>query len=409
MYPMPCLKIIDRISCIASLLTVAVLAVLVLFPAAGEAVPPWAERWLLPVLTAAAVGYLTNYVAIWLLFKPYRRHFGFIQGVIPRNRQGLGRELGVIIPEYLLRPDELAAGLGNMAQEYLDDPGLLRDINERSGQFLQRYGGAAAAYLLPLLEEAVTGAIHTRLTAGEAAGFCDRVVSRFMENPANRGLIAAGIAAEMEKRAPELTVILREEAKSGAADYLRREWPAVVMITGDGFAARIIDHLNWKHIEGYLRRKLSEPEVRAVISGELAGLSGRIRCWLTSPEGEARIADFLAANREMTTALLRDLLRTSIPPILEKLAGDEELRQAAATHILPRIRSFILHRIKREKLNIIHRFDLGGRIENSVSSMDMPTLHRMLLRAAGEHLTAIQILGYILGGAAGLLMAAAAG
>lgn len=49
MYPMPCLKIIDRISCIASLLTVAVLAVLVLFPAAGEAVPPWAERWLLPV------------------------------------------------------------------------------------------------------------------------------------------------------------------------------------------------------------------------------------------------------------------------------------------------------------------------------------------------------------------------
>lgn len=48
-------------------------------------------------------------------------------------------------------------------------------------------------------------------------------------------------------------------------------------------------------------------------------------------------------------------------------------------------------------------FDLPGRIEKEVNAMDMASFHAMLDRLMAQHLSAIQVLGYILGAAVGLL------
>ena len=80
---------------IATLTALAVTAVLRRLP--SPALPVWWTEWTLPVLTAAAVGYLTNYLAIWMLFRPYEPkrlwHWRF-QGVIPRHKEEIGRLLG---------------------------------------------------------------------------------------------------------------------------------------------------------------------------------------------------------------------------------------------------------------------------------------------------------------------------
>ena len=41
--------------------------------AAGWSGPEWFSFWVFPILVAAAVGYLTNFIAIEMLFKPYER------------------------------------------------------------------------------------------------------------------------------------------------------------------------------------------------------------------------------------------------------------------------------------------------------------------------------------------------
>ncbi len=72
--------------------------------------------------------------------------------------------------------------------------------------------------------------------------------------------------------------------------------------------------------------------------------------------------------------------------------------------LLPMVQAFILHRLKHDKDTIIRKLDLPGKIEKSVSEMDVAELHEMLVRASDNNLTVIQLLGYALGALAGMLL-----
>jgi len=60
----------------------------------------------------AVIGYVTNYVAIKLLFRPYRPlKFGsltvFPQGVIPREKKSLAKKVGEVVRDYILSEEEI--------------------------------------------------------------------------------------------------------------------------------------------------------------------------------------------------------------------------------------------------------------------------------------------------------------
>ena len=118
------LLVVQRALLIISVLT---LLVSVAFRC-GLPTPGWLPSWTLPVLLAAAVGYLTNAIAIMMLFKPFDqvggaegvRLFGqgfwrdgrwialvtlglWRQGVSPRHKRRRGEVLSVEIPRSLLR------------------------------------------------------------------------------------------------------------------------------------------------------------------------------------------------------------------------------------------------------------------------------------------------------------------
>ena len=73
-------------------------------------------------MTAAAVGFLTNFIAIEMLFKPYERTgFHWLrllslglwkQGMVPANKAKIGHVLGEEIPERLLKPGEISREIG---------------------------------------------------------------------------------------------------------------------------------------------------------------------------------------------------------------------------------------------------------------------------------------------------------
>jgi len=59
-----------------------------------------------------AIGYITNYIAIKLLFRPYKPiKFGnltiFPQGVIPREKKHLAKKVGEIVKDYILSEEEI--------------------------------------------------------------------------------------------------------------------------------------------------------------------------------------------------------------------------------------------------------------------------------------------------------------
>lgn len=60
----------------------------------------------------AVIGYVTNYVAIKLLFRPYKPlKIGnitvFPQGVIPREKEALARKVGEVVRDYILSEEEI--------------------------------------------------------------------------------------------------------------------------------------------------------------------------------------------------------------------------------------------------------------------------------------------------------------
>jgi uncharacterized membrane protein YheB (UPF0754 family) len=93
-------------------------------PLAAELVP-WLQ-YATPPLVGAFIGYLTNRVAIRMLFRPLRawRLFGkrvpLTPGVIPAKRRELARNMGEVVGDHLLTGAEISRGLEHpVFQEHL--------------------------------------------------------------------------------------------------------------------------------------------------------------------------------------------------------------------------------------------------------------------------------------------------
>lgn len=85
-----------------------------------------------PVL-GAAIGWVTNYLAIKFLFRPHRPwRIGplVIQGVIPRRRKDLAAAVGQVVATELLPRDQVAAAL--------NAPEIRRNIAEAAGETVSR-------------------------------------------------------------------------------------------------------------------------------------------------------------------------------------------------------------------------------------------------------------------------------
>ncbi len=70
----------------------------------------WIQTWILPPLIGAIIGYFTNWLAIKMLFRPYKaiRVLGlklpFTPGILPRERERLALSLGDTVAQELLTP-----------------------------------------------------------------------------------------------------------------------------------------------------------------------------------------------------------------------------------------------------------------------------------------------------------------
>lgn len=74
-------------------------------------------RYILPPLVGAVIGWLTNYVAIKLLFKPHRPFIVLglkFQGIIPKRRKEIARGMAKTIEKELLTSGDLASALDSI-------------------------------------------------------------------------------------------------------------------------------------------------------------------------------------------------------------------------------------------------------------------------------------------------------
>ena len=382
--------------------------------------PGWVTDWAMPILTGAAVGYLTNFIAIEMLFKPYRRTdrhrlryatFGiWRQGLIPANKDRIGRVLGEEIPRNLIDPDEIATEIGKSATELFENESLLLRLRDVATRFLQRYSERISEFIAPHVEEALRTGLRDNLTTENLRRLWDEVAAGYLNAPENREKLASAIIDELRKRSPELAALLRDNLRSGVRDYLREKLRLLprILVPAD-LAAGLVDYLDWEHIERQISEKLGEEPTQELIRDEVLRFTLRVREYLRSAEAQEHLRELLARGSTKLEEILHDYLQEKLPELADQTLRSPELWEMIRNQILPALRKGIGNYLRGEgKAVLIARLNLPHRIEASVAAQDVTEFHRMILAIADEHLVAIQVLGYALGAIAGVLLAATA-
>ncbi len=73
-------------------------------------------RLVVPPLLGALIGYVTNVLAVWMIFNPKRPILGY-QGVVPRKKGELARRLADVIERELVNPDSILTLLKSRRRE----------------------------------------------------------------------------------------------------------------------------------------------------------------------------------------------------------------------------------------------------------------------------------------------------
>ena len=401
------LRVLDRVVAAVSWLTLGALVVISVARRGFGWAPscPWVEVWLVPVLTAAAVGYLTNYLAIWLLFRPYTKH-GPFWGVIPRNQPRLAKSLGKTIPERLLPPAELAQTITELAGAFLRNPEILARVRCAVGEAVSANGHAIAAFLVPYASRSLKVVLDDQLKGEKVAqlvGFC---AEQFLSKPENRTKVVEGILAEVRQNSPQLISFLRVALRPAAIAYLKQHFGMMLVMLGgaETVVDGILNHLDWASIEQLISERLGTEETQKMLADEVGALATRLREHLQTAEAQQALDQFIAEHTPQWENALVNYLQEKLPGMLAALFDNDGLWNAIAEKLLPYLQQLIEQELTAHSEEIVARLNLSGRIESAVNELDPAEAHSLINQVSGRELTLLQVLGYFLGAVAGFLM-----
>jgi len=178
---------------------------------------------LAPPLVGAAIGWLTNWVAVRMLFWPRRpvRLLGVtLQGVFPSRQPQLARELGGMVERELLS----AADVGRAA----NDPAFLARLGQQLAECLEstlreKLSGA------PMASRLLGGSAASRLTSALADQLEKRVLPRVVAAAA-RELEGSLHVAELVRQRVEAASV--EQVEAMLLGMMRRELRFVELVGG---------------------------------------------------------------------------------------------------------------------------------------------------------------------------------
>ncbi len=374
---------------------------------------PTLAFWLdtvLRVLLSASVGYLTNFIAIEMLFKPFKPSpwhllsimtFGYWrQGMVPKSKDQIGEEIGKQVEEKLLDSRQISQELCDAGIEFLKNPQLITTAREKVPNLLREHETAICGFLIPEIERTLGESLRKLLTRENMQSFWEKVVEPRLNAPENRRFIAEKVAQALKTRAPEIMEMLREMVREYVRDFLSRMPLISNLKLEDGF----ISFVNWKNVQAVIEKKLSSPETIDKIGGELVGLGSELRNWFLNPNAGSAVENFREEMQEYLRAFLKNYLQESFPKWLKQIEDSPELWSWIQNGLMPSAQVELERWIQENGQALIQeKLHISQRVQKAVEKQDVKEFYQMISNVAAQHLGAIQVLGFILGGIVGLV------
>ncbi|SDP17353.1 DUF445 family protein [Desulforhopalus singaporensis] len=296
-----------------------------------------------PPVVGAFIGYLTNRIAIKMLFRPLRpwRVAGIrvpmTPGVIPSKRLELARNMGEVVGDHLLTSEEVGRGLQQSAfQDH-----LYNLISNRVEQVLQKDFGPLSSIVSPKFqvyvnigEKAVTYQAKSQLRAFFASREFTQIINSALEKKIESFLaldVTSVLSADKREVGYEFlhqslvrmfdSVAMEqwvEDLVHQKVYNVLRQKKSLAEILPSSVQELLIDSLE-KQIPGFLKKLatlVSEPAVRdKVVAGACAGvdsfidslgsMSDMVRNFLKMDTVEEKIREYLIEKNSDITAWLQ--------------------------------------------------------------------------------------------------------
>ena len=179
-------------------------------------------NYVIPVLLAGAVGYITNWLALWYLFKPYEpRFFGYVHGIIPRQKREMAVSLGNMVGKKLLNPDAFVEEMKGEVLSFVNDTRRMARLRDWIQRYLVEHEAEIVEFVSPFVERQVLSVIDGLATDDTWAKIWNEGILPRIKGEGSRRFIVEKLVEALRENAGgiieevrgEMDVFLRQKLK----------------------------------------------------------------------------------------------------------------------------------------------------------------------------------------------------
>jgi len=384
--------------------------------------PLWLSSYILPILLMGATGFLTNYIAIEMLFKPYDIestkfsklfHFSFWQeggalriltlglwriGLIPANKARIAQKFGEEIPRHLLDEDQLAKHVGEeLAQLPQKHPELLLDIRNKIFNILKKSPELIRDAIHPILTAQVTSFLHETFPRQKLQKVIEKLSSTWIADEKNRNKLCKAIQEKAESYIPEMRATIKSTVKSGMQDFINEKIPFAALM-GSNMVDNAVESYDWTKIDKIIYQKIYSDKTVVTLSDYLLTMPDEIQDWCNSESGQEQLTLYTKKLHETLISELYTHLSNFISKTVFSFLSSKQIIVWTEEKLIPSLQGYFVDWFNKEgKTLLIQILDLSNRIKTAVDKQDMQTFHQMINALMERHLGTIQVLGFLIG------------
>ena len=359
--------------------------------------------WLIPVLLAGAVGYITNWLALWYLFKPYEpRLGGLIHGIIPRQKREMAVSLGNMVGKKLLNPDALVEEMKGEVLSLVNDSRRMSQLRDWIQRYLVEHEAEIVEFVSPFVERQVLSVIDSLATEDTWSKIWDEGILPRIKSEGSRRFIVDKLVEAIRENAGGMIDEVRGELRAFLRQKLEQKLPLGIgadMIT-DYVMANFADYASMKRkLDSWLLREATQTMLRE----KLLAYADQLTTWMKGEEGQKVMGGIVREMRVRGKRYIATYLRENVPTLINRVFASDMLREKLEKGVLPKVGVKAAQLIGENKQAILDKLRLEQRVTEAVDGMSVATFHRTLDEFMSENLCAVQVLGFVLGAAVGAL------
>ncbi|MBC2282572.1 DUF445 domain-containing protein [Listeria welshimeri] len=362
---------------------------------------------LLMAVIGGFIGAMTNYIAIRMLFRPYKalylfnKRVPFTPGLIPKRRDELAEHIGKVVVSHLLTEDAIRARLleENLQKEITETVAKMfhekMQLETTPNELLHQLGyenaeGHSISWLETVLEKEINHFLTIKKT------------SQMNE------LIPVMLEKELETKLPHVTeritskltlFIASEEGKLQIKMMLQKFFEehgkmgsmARMFINVESFSEKIQQ-------EGakLINQEDTKNLINQLLTTEWKNFEAKELQELIPTEKQAHLAEQLTS--EIIQAFPHDKIFNQ--PVQVILRDYEVIIKSK---IIPFAVERMLDFVATHSADIVERMDLAKLVETQIATFSLPEIEKLVVEISGRELKMITYLGGILGGFIGVI------